>query len=221
MANTVNVMKSTVSSFIYRVINSKALLWILLALPAWPYVYDFIKPDLYYGEMMYETGLFATQLFVVTLCITPVSKFLKRFKKTRGLNRWLISKRRNFGVASFAYAMIHTIIYIREIADLDLLLFEITLIEIAFGWIAILLMLPIAFTSNDVSMRKLGKHWKTVQRSVYLLAIATFVHWLSFGFFLEWGILLLQILIVAKLVQLAFYVLNNRAAISFLSNQKM
>lgn len=199
--------------------NSKSLLWLVLALPAWPYLYDFIKPDLYYGEMMYETGLFATQLFVFTLCITPVSKLLKRFKKGRNINRWLIARRRNFGVASFAYALIHTIIYLREIADLDLLLFELTLIEIAFGWIAILFMLPIAFTSNDVSMRMLGKNWKTIQRGVYLLAIATFVHWLSFGFFLEWGILLMQLLIVAKIIQLAFYFLKNKTIFPFISKK--
>ena len=199
--------------------NSKPLLWLVLALPAWPYLYDFIKPDLYYGEMMYETGLFATQLFVFTLCITPVSKLLKRFKKGRNINRWLIARRRNFGVASFAYALIHTIIYLREIADLDLLLFELTLIEIAFGWIAILFMLPIAFTSNDVSMRMLGKNWKTIQRGVYLLAIATFVHWLSFGFFLEWGILLMQLLIVAKIIQLAFYFLKNKTIFPFISKK--
>ena len=199
--------------------NSKPLLWLVLALPAWPYLYDFIKPDLYYGEMMYETGLFATQLFVFTLCITPISKLLKRFKKGRNINRWLIARRRNFGVASFAYALIHTIIYLREIADLDLLLFEVTLIEIAFGWIAILFMLPIAFTSNDVSMRMLGKNWKTIQRGVYLLAIATFVHWLSFGFFLEWGILLMQLLIVAKIIQLAFYFLKNKTIFPFISKK--
>ena len=199
--------------------NSKPLLWLVLALPAWPYLYDFIKPDLYYGEMMYETGLFATQLFVFTLCITPISKLLKRFKKGRNINRWLIARRRNFGVASFAYALIHTIIYLREIADLDLLLFEVTLIEIAFGWIAILFMLPIAFTSNDVSMRMLGKNWKPIQRGVYFLAIATFVHWLSFGFFLEWGILLMQLLIVAKIIQLAFYFLKNKTIFPFISKK--
>lgn len=208
-----------ITALISTVMNSKPLLWLVLALPAWPYLYDFIKPDLYYGEMMYETGLFATQLFVFTLCITPVSKLLKRFKKGRNINRWLIARRRNFGVASFAYALIHTIIYLREIADLDLLLFELTLIEIAFGWIAILFMLPIAFTSNDVSMRMLGKNWKTIQRGVYLLAIATFVHWLSFGFFLEWGILLMQLLIVAKIIQLAFYFLKNKTIFPFISKK--
>ena len=203
-------MKHKVLSLFNTLFNAKPLLWLFLAIPAWPLLCDFIKPDLYYPEMMYRTGLLATQLFVFTLCITPISQLLKKFKKARGLNRWLLTRRRNFGVASFAYAFIHTMLYLRETTDLDILWREMKTIEIGFGWLAIVFMLPIAFTSNDASMRKLGKHWKTLQRGVYLLAIAIFVHWLTLGLFIEQGIPLLQILLFAKAMQLGFRLLRNK-----------
>lgn len=37
---------------------------------------------------------------------------------------------------------------------------------------------PLALTSNDASVRKLGRRWKTLQRFVYLAAVATLAHWL-------------------------------------------
>ena len=38
--------------------------------------------------------------------------------------------------------------------------------------------LPLGLTSNDKSMRLLGRRWKSLQRFVYLAAAATLVHWL-------------------------------------------
>jgi sulfoxide reductase heme-binding subunit YedZ len=46
------------------------------------------------------------------------------------------------------------------------------------GWLGLAAMLPAALTSNDTSMRLLGRRWKRLQRLVYAAAVATLIHWL-------------------------------------------
>ena len=50
------------------------------------------------------------------------------------------------------------------------------------GWIALALFVPLAVTSNDISVRRLRRSWKTVHRLVYPAAILVFVHWVLSAF---------------------------------------
>jgi sulfoxide reductase heme-binding subunit YedZ len=50
------------------------------------------------------------------------------------------------------------------------------------GWLALLLFLPPAITSNTKSVRRLGKRWAMLHRLVYVAAILTFLHWLLVAF---------------------------------------
>lgn len=183
-----------------KIIHSKSLLWFLLAVPAIPFVWDFIQPTIYVSEMLYQTGVISTQLLVLTLCITPMVYLLKNYVWGKKFNRWLLLRRRNFGVASFIYASIHLLIYIRENFDMDILLSEAISWEYGSGWIAFVVMLPLALSSNDISMKLLGKSWKRLQQFAYLVAIVTFFHWISFGGFVIYALPWLAILVFFRML---------------------
>ena len=46
------------------------------------------------------------------------------------------------------------------------------------GWLAMLLFVPLALTSNNAAMRKLKAGWKKLQRLVYPTAILVLIHWI-------------------------------------------
>ncbi len=154
---------------------------------------DFYFDDRYYAELMHESGVLSSQLLVVTLVITPlrivVSKIGGGFKK-KGVPiiRWFLGRRRDFGVAAFAYALLHTVFYIRVNTGLDHILLEALEIELLAGWIAFFVFLALAITSNDWAVKKLQDRWKGLHRWTYVAAIATFLHWYWLDFFL-WEVL--------------------------------
>ena len=52
----------------------------------------------------------------------------------------------------------------------------------ATGWVAFLIMLALAATSNDRSVRLLRRRWKWLHRAVYLVAVLAFAHWILTAF---------------------------------------
>ena len=186
--------------FLSTLINSKLLLWLLLAWPAVPFVWDFVVPGIYPPEMLYCTGLISTQLLVLTLCVSPISFILKKKQRTRHISQWFLARRRNFGVSSFAYAFIHLMVYLRSNFEIEILLDEAISWELGSGWLAFFIMLPIALSSNDTSMRKLGKKWKPIQNWAYFVAIVTFFHWISFNSFIDTAIFWLAVLVVFRVL---------------------
>lgn len=96
----------------------------------------------------------------------------------QGWIRWLVSRRRAFGVAGFLYALIHLVFYVLDMETVQNMLTEIGALGIWTGWAAFLLFLPLALTSNDASMRALEHGWKRVQRLAYPAAALTLVHWM-------------------------------------------
>ena len=134
---------------------------------------------------MYESGLLSIQLLFLTLCVTPFRLLTQKYQFLKSTNRWLMVSRRYFGVASFGYACIHLLVYIRQypaVADIFSQLLE---LDIALGWVAMLIMTALAITSNNYSVRRLGKNWKKIHLWVYPVPILLYFHWYLFGFFLE------------------------------------
>ncbi len=185
-----------------KALKSPYLLWLLLAIPSVPYLLDFIFVEEYYSEMMHRTGVISTQLLVFTLSISPMLIILKKFSFTKQLRGWLLKSRRYFGVASFAYALLHLLLYIRDVYYLEYLFDELFTWRIGSGWFAFFFFIPLALTSNNFSMKKLAKKWKLLQRITYIVAIGTFVHWLTLNLFYDLGIQWMVILIVAKIIHL-------------------
>lgn len=194
-----------------NLINSPYLLWLLLAIPSAPFLVDLVLAEEYYSEMMHRTGVISTQLLVFTLSISPMIKILKKLSFTKQLRRWLLKSRRYFGVASFLYAFIHLVLYIRDTYYLTDMLDEVLTWKMGSGWIAVIVFIPLVLTSNNYSMKKLAKKWKLLQRLAYVVVVASFVHWLSLNLFFDLGLQWLAILVFAKSIQLYFY-LSTRGA---------
>ena len=179
-------------------------LWFLLSIPAWQYVHELFYPSRYYPEMMENSGVLSLQILVFTLCITPLTMVLKYIEITKPLGRWLLKNRRYFGVAGFGYALVHTILYIRQTFDFELIILEALDWPLGTGWISMFILLLLALTSNNASVRKLGTLWKWLQRLSYIAIIAGFAHWLLLDFFIENAMNWIVLLVMAKLVHLGF-----------------
>ena len=120
-----------------------------------------------------ETGENALRLLVLTLAISPLITLTKK--------RWLGVYRRTLGVLSFTYAVLHFAAYIVFEADFDPTFLLTDIPErrfIAVGIIAFALMLPLGVTSNNFSVRKLGRKWKRLHRLAYPLLLLAPVHFL-------------------------------------------
>jgi len=158
------------------------LIWIILALPSLPMLWELWADVRYFPELMRETGRLSVQLLILSLAITPLQRFTNPYPGTHSIMRWFVKNRRYFGVASFAYALLHVIFYIRHTAALYDVTFESIELRYATGWIAFLIMTLMTITSNNTSQRKLGPNWKTLQRWIYPATVAIFIHWLLFAF---------------------------------------
>ena len=110
---------------------------------------------------------------MLTLAVTPLRLAFRRARWTL----WLMKRRRDFGVASFAYAAIHTAIYLVDKASLTVILDQATGWDLLTGWLALAIFLPLAITSNDRSMRAMKRGWKRLHRLVHPAAVLVFAHW--------------------------------------------
>ena len=160
--------------------GSRPLLWLLLALPGlWIAGRWTFTPDLYgYGHAIGDSGDWAAWLLMATLAVTPLRLLLRRQSWTI----WLMRRRRDIGVASFAYAALHTAIYLARKGSPEFVLAELSSGYIVAGWAAFALFLPLALTSNDLSVRRMKRAWKRLHRLVYPAAILTFLHWVWSAF---------------------------------------
>ena len=134
--------------------------------------------DLFYGEVLHLSGEYSARLLILTLAITP----LRLFFADSGWPNWLMQRRRYFGVAAFAYGLLHTIVYLQRKGTIDLIVEEAADFSIWTGWIALLIFTSLAITSNDRSVRWLKSSWKSIHRWAYIAAVLTFVHWIFAAF---------------------------------------
>ena len=157
-----------------RVPPGKAILWSLLCAPAVAIAYRwFAEAELLPGDLLHPTGEWAARLMVFAMMLTPLSMILPR----REWVRWLVRHRRAFGVFAFGYAMLHLVFYVLDMETVANMLAEIGATGIWTGWLAFLLLVPVALASNDYAVRRLGAAWKRVQRLAYPAAVLTLVHW--------------------------------------------
>lgn len=150
----------------------KYLLWIVLSIPGLGMLAGIFNGRATYDILMHATGEFSARFLIISLIATPIALM---FPKS-GVASWLVSNRRYFGLAAFAYALAHTVFYLNEIA-FEQVKSEFFEIGVLTGWIAFFIFVPLAITSNDASVRKLKAAWKKLQRWVYLAAIMTLLHW--------------------------------------------
>ncbi|WP_189799428.1 protein-methionine-sulfoxide reductase heme-binding subunit MsrQ [Tateyamaria sp. syn59] len=128
----------------------------------------------------HELGEIALQLVIVGLCISPLRRFA-------GVN--LLKFRRAVGLLAFIYVVLHLLVWaVLDVQTLDRVIADIIKRPyITIGMAAFVLMVPLAVTSNNKSVRWLGAAWRRLHLLTYPIAILSAVHfiWLSKGFQLE------------------------------------
>ena len=123
--------------------------------------------------LLHPTGETSVRLLIITMILTP----MRRIFPQSGFWQWMMKRRRYFGVAAFAYAALHLTFFVMDEGSVIEILGSFTKPAMLLGWFAFFVFLPLAITSNDWSVRKLGLRWKRVQQWVYPAAVATAVHW--------------------------------------------
>ena len=140
-----------------------------LAWLVWAAATNALGPDPVKGIEL-RLGLWGFQFLIASLCITPLRRI--------GLN--LIRFRRALGVLAFIYIALHFSAWV--VLDMGLRWSEITadLIKrpyIILGMICLLCLLPLAVTSTNAAIRKLGPlRWRRLHRLAYVAGIAGALH---------------------------------------------
>jgi len=159
-------------------LGSRYVVWAVLYVPLGLLCWQYVTDVLFYGEFIHITGDWAARLLILTLLVTPLRRLFPQQRWTT----WLVRQRRYFGVAAFAYSVPHLVAYLVKLSDTARILSEGIEPGMLTGWIAMLIFTALAITSNNTSVRKLGKRWKVLHRFVYAAAVLTFLHWILLAF---------------------------------------
>ncbi|MCA1336232.1 protein-methionine-sulfoxide reductase heme-binding subunit MsrQ [Pseudooceanicola marinus] len=181
---------------------------VLRRVPAWPlYILGALPPAwLYWAalndrlgvdpvrEMEHQLGLWGLWLIIATLVVTPL-------RQITGIS--LLKYRRALGLLTFFYIVCHLAVWAyydvqtwsRVWADI------VKRPYITIGMAGLLLMLPLALTSNNASIRRLGKSWRKLHKLVYAVAILGALHFVILvkGFQIEPLLYMAAILILLAL----------------------
>lgn len=158
--------------------RSRFVVWAVLFAPLIVRCWQYSTGVLYYGEFIHFTGDWSARLLILTLLVTP----LRRLAPQQSWSAWLGRQRRYFGIATFAYAAPHLVAYLVKLSDMARIVSEGIEPGMLAGWFAMLIFAALAITSNDTSVRKLGKRWKLLHGFVYAAAVLTFLHWILLAY---------------------------------------
>ena len=179
--------------------TARLLVWAFLAAPAAILLQRYLTGAIFYGEVVHRSGQWAVYTLLLALAVSP----LRLLWRGRAWSGWLLRNRRYFGVASFAYAALHTAVYLQRKGDLERVLAEALEPGLGTGWVALALFVPLALSSNDASVRWLRRGWKRLHRLVYPAAFLVMAHWLLTAFdrtAAAWFLVLLVAMLVLRVV---------------------
>lgn len=159
----------------YQRLRPGALYFIGLVPGAWTFtlgVLDRLGPDPM-KVLERDLGLWALKFLLVCLAITPL-------RRLTGIS--LLRYRRAIGVLAFVYACLHLSTYLVLDQGLDLHAIWADIVKrpyITIGMATFLILLPLAATSNNPMLRRLGgPAWQRLHRWVYLAAALAVVHFI-------------------------------------------
>jgi methionine sulfoxide reductase heme-binding subunit len=119
-----------------------------------------------------STGWWVLSFLLLTLLVTPL-------RRLSGWN-WLLRLRRMLGLYAFFYACLHFSIYIwlDQFFDWQGIVKDVAKRPfITVGFTAFVLLIPLAATSTNAMVRKLGaRRWQILHRLVYAIAILGVLH---------------------------------------------
>ena len=126
------------------------------------------------AKITLTTGYITLLLLIISLAITPVRRLIPELT-------WLVKFRRLLGLFAFFYATLHLGTYIALYASFDINTMATDIAKrrfITVGVAAWLLLLPLAATSTNWAIRKLGgKRWNRLPKLVYVAAVFGVIHY--------------------------------------------
>lgn len=152
----------------------KPLIFAAALVPAAALVYGFYTNDLTANPLDYitdQTGTWALAFLVISLSVTPL----------RRLTGWnpIIKLRRMLGLFSFFYALLHVLTWVVLLNFFDVREMVIDVVKrpfITIGMATFLILLALAVTSNQFSIRRLGRRWQSLHRLAYVAALGAVIH---------------------------------------------
>ncbi len=155
--------------------RSKPVLFILILFPSLLWAFQFVTGNLGVNpieKLMDELGLMALRLIIITLMITTLSN-IKPLKS-------IVVIRRMIGLFAFYYVCLHfsTYIVLDHFLDIQFIIQDIIKRPfITFGFISFLFLIPLASTSTNNMIKRLGfKLWKKIHYLIYPVAILASMH---------------------------------------------
>jgi sulfoxide reductase heme-binding subunit YedZ len=119
------------------------------------------------------TGMLTVVFLLISLAVSPL-------RRITGLN-WLIRFRRMFGLFAFFYGSLHLMTYVAFDRFFHFTTIPADVLKrpfIAVGFTAFVLMLPLAITSTDKMVKRLGgKRWARLHRVVYVSGVLGVLHY--------------------------------------------
>lgn len=119
------------------------------------------------------TGMLTLVFLLISLAVTPL-------RRITGLN-WLVRFRRMLGLFAFFYGSLHLMTYIAFDRFFHLTSVPADIVKrpfIAIGFTAFVLMVPLAITSTDKMVKRLGgKRWALLHKVVYASGVLGVLHY--------------------------------------------
>ncbi|HEY0766918.1 MAG TPA: protein-methionine-sulfoxide reductase heme-binding subunit MsrQ [Steroidobacteraceae bacterium] len=122
-------------------------------------------------KLEHECGKTALNFLLLTLTVTPL-------RNLTGLSQ-LLRLRRMLGLFAFFYAVVHFTVYLVLDLELNFRMVGADIVKrpyITIGFTALLLLMPLALTSTNGMMRRLGRRWQSLHRLVYVIAALAVWH---------------------------------------------
>lgn len=122
-------------------------------------------------EFEHVIGSWALRFLIATLAVTPL-------RDLAGIN-WM-RYRRALGLLAFYYVVIHFAVYLLLDLRLNLAAVGGDIVKrpyITIGFAALLLLIPLAVTSNNWSIRRLSGSWSKLHKLIYLIAAGGALHY--------------------------------------------
>ena len=119
-----------------------------------------------------STGTWTLVFLCITLAMTPL-------RLLTSSTMW-IKMRRMFGLFCFFYALLHFLIWIWLDQNFDVPAMMKDVIDrpfITMGFISFVLLILLALTSNQWSLRSFGKNWSLLHKLVYIIAFTVIAHY--------------------------------------------
>ncbi len=123
--------------------------------------------------LSHRTGDWSLRFLLLTLAVTPL-------RRLTGWNR-VQRFRRMLGLFAFFYVCLHVTVYLvfDQFFDLAALMADVMKRPyLSVGFAAFVLLIPLAVTSTNRMMKRLGHHWQRLHRLVYPIALLAVLHYL-------------------------------------------